>query len=252
VKSKFAKITDGTLGAFLLFFAAYAVMRYYLPNSLAVFSAAATAMTALLLFGLSGKRKDEDRRLSAAADGMFYDFMFLPANAPITLLAKGLRARGETPTVHGSGLYLGGTAAFAVFDKPLDQAACARLVARARHYGAARIVALVKSPPAATVDVKDVKLRAVVGDDTYKLFASLSALPPHKFERAARPRFYAFRNALGKDKTPRYLILSASLFFVSRMTSSVVAVVCAAIAAALFAASVIYNIAKAAKQKNAA
>lgn len=252
MKSKFAKITDGTLGASLLFFAAYAVMRYYLPNSLAVFSAAAVAMTALLLFGLSGRRRDAEHRLSAAAEDMFYDFMFLPPDAPVRLLAKGLRVRGESPTVHGSGLYLGGVAAYAVFDKPLDSAACARLIARARHYGAARVIALVKSPPASAVDVKDVKFRAVVGDETYKLFASLSALPPHKFERAARPRFYAFRNALAKDRIFRYLVLSASLFIVFRVTSSIVAVACAAIAAALFLAAAVYNIARSAKQKSAA
>lgn len=252
MKSKFAKITDGTLGAALLFFAAYAVARYYLPNSLAVFSAAATAMTALLLFGLSDRRKGDAQKLSAAADDMFYDFMFLPPDAPVRMLAKGLRARGESPTVHGGGLYLGGVAAYAVFDKPLDSAMCARLVARARHYGATRIVVFVKSPPASTVDVKDVKLRAVVGEEVYKLFASLSALPPRRFERAKRSKFYAFRGALGKDKTLRYLILSASLFFVFRITNSVVAVACAAIAAVLFVISLIYNIASSAKQKNAA
>ncbi len=249
MKSKFAKFVDGTLGAVLIFAAATAVLRYYTTMELAAFSAAAVTACILFMLRFIGKRKDGERYLSSRTADMFYDFMFEDDRSPARRLCDGLKSRGENAVLHGSGVYLGKTAAFCLFDAPPDSKAVARIIARARHYGATKVVVLSKAAPTSTVAVKGVTVKPVIGDDVYKLFASLGCLPDRRFEKPASVRFAALRGALAKDRIVRYLVLSAVLFAATPVIYSPVTVACAFTAAALFIAACAYNIVIAIRSK---
>ncbi len=252
MKSKFAKFTDRTLGAALLFIAATAVLRYYLPLYLAAATASAVTFSLFLITSMLAKKRDGLAEVSRAADEMFYDFLYENERAPARLLSKGLSARGVTSERHGDALYCGKTAAFFAFDTPPTDKALARMVSRAAHYGKRDIVLFCKVPPPAFAPPDGVKYRAVHGDDVYRLYASLDALPVRRFDKASRGgRLIVFSGALGKDKIARYLVLSAMLFFVAWLTRfSIVTTVCAGIAATLFVTASIFNIVKAIRAHN--
>ncbi|MDE6401777.1 MAG: hypothetical protein K2L54_04100, partial [Clostridiales bacterium] len=248
MKSKFAKFIDGTVGACLIFLAATAVMRYYTTLELAVFSAAAITACACFLFKLFGKKKESAVRLSAAADGMFFDFMFSDDAAPVKLLYAGLKSKTPDVKLRGKGVYLNGTAAFCFFNAPPDKKSIARCIAKAKHFGATKTVILSKLPPQSTVDVDGMMVKLAHGDDIYKLFGSLGALPQKKYEQKRKSRRAAFFGAFGKDKIMRYVILSCSLFAVSALNGySVITLVCACACAALAVASVAVSVSKAIK-----
>lgn len=250
MKSKFAKFIDGTVGACLIFFAAVAVMRYYTTLQLAVFCAAAITACACLLLKLFGRKKEQALRLSAAADGMFFDFLFADDGAPAKLLHAGLKAQNPAAKIRGKGVYLNGTAAFCCFGTPPDKKTAARFIAKAKHYGASKIVILSKAPPLSTVDVDGITVKTVYGDDVYKLFASLDALPKKQYEQKRKSRRAALYGAFGKDKIIRYAILSASMFAVSVLNGySVITFACACACAALAAVSVALSLSTAIKNR---
>ncbi len=242
MKSTFAKIVDSTVGAALVFIASFAVIRYYAPTATAVFGAACVTFTALVLLRFGSNKKSAAFKLSKAADEMFFDFMFLPNAAPARLLAKALATKDvPPPTVRGDAVYVGKTAAFFAFDAPPDEKALARMIARAKHFGAKKAVVFSKGS-AAKLQVNDFELTTVCGDKVFELFASLGALPEHKYEKSRKTRRAVLRAALGKDKIARYIFLSAALFFVAWLTHSIVTTVCAAISAALALASTIISL----------
>lgn len=247
MKSHFAKIIDSTLGAVLLFAVATAVLRYYLP--LYVSTVTAGAITAGIYFMASTltKKRNDRETVSRAADDMFFDFMFSNAAAPAKRLQAGLNRRGVKSELHGDALYCNNTAAFFFFDAPPTDKQIARAVSRATHYGKRSIIVFSKFPAQIGISPDGIKITAVHGDDVYRLFASLDALPPRRFDKTKRAgRFSAFRGALDKDKTVRYLLLSLALFAVARLTRFSVAVtVCAGISALLFVSSIVFNIVRA-------
>ncbi len=229
----------------MLFAVFTAVFRYYTTTELAAFSAAAVTACALFMLGILGKNKDGKREMTKKSEDMFYDFMFERDGYPAKKLADGLKAKGVDAVVKAGAVYANNSAAFFSFDNPLDARAAARMIARAKRSGAKRAVVFCKLPPQSTVDVKDFSIKTVYGDNVYKLFASLGALPERRFEKPVRARFAAFRNALAGDKILRYFALSASLFAVSMLFGfSIVPFVCAVAAAALFLAAVVFNAAK--------
>ena len=147
MKSKFAKFIDGTVGACLIFFAAVAVMRYYTTLQLAVFCAAAITACACLLLKLFGKKKEQALRLSAAADGMFFDFLFADDGAPAKLLHAGLKAKNPAAKIRGKGVYLNGTAAFCCFGTPPDKKNRGAIYSqKPKHYGASKNSNFEQSP----------------------------------------------------------------------------------------------------------
>ncbi|MDE7464545.1 MAG: hypothetical protein K2M48_05905, partial [Clostridiales bacterium] len=226
---------------------------YYTTTELAAFSAASKTACAFFMLGVIGHRKNSEREMSARTEEMFYDFMFEREGYPAKKLADGLRAKNVEATVKANAVYVGKTAAFFAFGKALDEPQAARIIARAKRSGASKAVVFCKLPPSATVDVKDFELKTVIGDDVYKLFASLGAVPKRRFEKPARARFASFRNALARDKIVRYLTLSASLFFVSFLFGfSIIPFVCAVICASLFLAAIVFNLVKRIKARQAA
>ncbi len=247
MKSKFAKFIDRTIGAMLIFFAAFAVLRYFIPATDATVFCALTVTAGLCMIArLRGKKSGERIRISKAADDMFFEFMFLPDNAPAVQLTNALKAKGENAVRHGNGVYLNSTAAYCCFGRPLDEKDCARLIAKAKHYGADKLVILCKTPP--TVPQADgPEIAVVCGDDAYKLFASLNALPPKKYA-ADEKRHGAFKNAFSRDKIFRYLVLAASFFFVSWISRSVITFACSVLCALLAVISVTITAVRAAKK----
>lgn len=239
MKSKFAKIIDRSLGAVLLFFAATAVLRYYTPLYLAAFAAVPVTACALILLSLKDKKSSDAQKLTAAADGMFYDFMFLDAAAPARLLHRALKQKDERARLIGKGVYLNRTAAFCLFASAPDEATVARLIAKSEHYGATKLLLLCKTPPASVPSVNGMTVKALGGNDVYKLFASLGALPEHKHEKPKKRRRDAFSHALGADKILRYALLAVGMLGAYMLLNNIVALVCAAVCAALAVAATV-------------
>ena len=248
MKSKFAKFVDGTLGAALIFLAATAVLRYYTTLSLATFLAVAVTACAVLLLHATGKRKHEKLMLSKAADDMFFDFMFEDDASPAKKLTAALKAKGVNAVRRGGGVYAGSCAAFCAFDDPPKPKQIARIISKAKHYGAKRAVIFSKAPPTAAVEVGDFSVSCVNGNDVYKLFASLGALPA-KRERKKHKRF-AFAAVLAADKTVRYFVLAAAMFFIGITLKSLITFVCACACAALGVACVVGMIVRKVRIKN--
>lgn len=237
MKSKFAKFIDGTIGALLIFFAAFAVLRYFIPaTDAAVFCAVTVTAGVCMIARLRGKKKGELLRISKAADDMFFEFMFLPDNAPAIMLADALKSKDENAVRHGNGVYLNSTAAYCCLSRPPDDRECARLIAKAKHYGADKLVILCKAPPPLP-QVDGMEVAAFCGDDVYKLFASLNALPPRKYAEHAK-RQNAFKNAFSRDKIFRYLVLAFSFFFAAWVSRSIITFACSVLCAALAVISV--------------
>ena len=251
MKSKFAKLIDGTLGAALIFFAAVAVLRYFIQaTDLTVFCALSITAGMCILAKLRGNKKSELVRISKAADDMFFEFMFLPQNAPAKLLAAGLKARNENAVLHGCGVYVDKIAAYCVFGSS-DENATARLIAKAKHYGANKLILLCKAPPPVPqVDGMDIKL--VCGDDVYRLFASLNSLPQKKYADNNTYHRAAFKSAFTSDKIIRYIILAASFYFVARFSRSIVTFACAVLCAVLAVIGITLAIARKAKSRKKA
>lgn len=251
MKSKFAKFIDRTLGAALLFVAATAVLRYYLPLYVAALAASAVTAVLYIITGAIAKKRDGIAEASRATEEMFYDFMFENERAPARLLQSGLKSRGVKSELHGNALYSGSSAAFFAFDAPPSDKDVARMVSRAAHYGKKTILVFCKTPPRLSVAPDGIKIRTVHGDDVYRLYASLGALPKRRFDKSKRAgKLSAYKGALDKDKIVKYLLLSASLFAVAWLTGfSIVTTACAGLAAALFVASAVFNIVKAVKAK---
>lgn len=250
MKSKFAKFVDSTLGAFLVFIAATAVFRYFTTLELAVFSGMTVAACAVLLLHVTGVKRRAGHDLSRAADAMFREFMFLPDTAPAKKLHAALVKKRPEARLHGKAVYLGKTAAVFMFDDA-SQRALARAVNAARHFGAKRAVFFTKAPPESTLEVVGFDTKYVSGDAVYTLFRSLDALPEpvYSTEKSARK---AFAGALGADKTLKYLLLSACLFFTSALSGySVIPFACAIVSAALCIASLTATVIKRAKRKTA-
>lgn len=253
MKSKFAKFVDSTVGACLIFLAATAVMRYFTTLQLAVFSATAITACICLLLKLSCKKRSDATRLSQAADNMFFDFMFADDSAPIKLLHAGLKQKAPDAKLRGKGVYLNGTAAFCCFNSPPDKKTVARIIAKAKHFGARNALILSKSPPTSTIDIDGFTVKFAHGDDVYKLFGSLDALPEKKFSTKNRTRRAAFAGAFGKDKILRYAILSASMFALSALSGyAVITLTCACACAAFAVISIVTTAAKAIKTKKKA
>ncbi len=245
MKSKFAKFVDYSLGACLIFIAAVAVMRYYAPLDLAVFSALSVTACACLLLTLKTKKTENRQKLSDAAEDMFYALMFSDERAHARLLCKGLRSVGAQPVIHGKGVYINNTAAFCKFTRT-DADDVARMISKAAHYGAKKLVIVCKTPPSSTVNTADMKVTTVYGENAYKLFASLDALPETRFKKPQKRRFAALKHALDKDRIMHYALLSAAMFAITVFLSrSIVTFACACVCALLCAAAVAYNIVKA-------
>ncbi len=251
MKSKFAKFVDCTLGAALVFLASTAVLRYYTTLDIAAFLAVAVTACAVVLMRFTTKRRESKIKLGRAADDMFYEFMFEDDIAPVKRLADGLKAKGVAAVRRGNGVYTDKRAAFCMFDDaPLGARAAARLVSKAKRYGKNSAVVFCKVAPAATVDADDFELKYVSGDDVYKLFGALGALP-EKRGRKKKSRFVAFSAALGRDKTVRYFLLAAAMFFIGITLKSLVTFVCACVCAALCLATLVAAAVKRVKQKRA-
>lgn len=249
MKSKFAKFVDCTLGAALVFFAATAVLRYYTTLDIAAFSAVAVTACAVILMRFTGKRKESKIKLSHAADDMFYEFLFEDDIAPAKRLADGLKAKGVNAVRRGKGVYTDSRAAYCLFDDtPPTARTVARLVSKAKHYGKNTAIIFCRSAPPSPVDTGDFSVRYVCGDDVYKLFGALGALPAAR-ERKKKKRFAAFSSALGTDKTVRYLLLAAAMFFIGITLKSIVTFVCACICAALCVATLAVAAVKKLKRK---
>lgn len=244
MKSKFAKFIDYTVGAFLVFLAAAAVFAYYTTPTLAVFGALSVTACVCLILHKKNAHAEQTQRLSSAANQMFYDFMFAPPDAPVRLLLKGLKEKSVDAVRHGNGVYVGNKAVFCFADAPTDEQA-ARLFSKARHFGATEILVLCKTPAKCGLNVDGMKISFVCGDDVYKLFASLNALPQSKFPRPAHKRFAAFKGAFDKDKIAKYGVLAAAMFALYAFTGrNTVTFVCAVICAALAVASLaLYSVA---------
>lgn len=248
MKSKFAKFIDGTIGALLIFFAATAIFRYYTTLELAVFSGITVSACAVLLLHVTGAKRAAGQNLTKAAADMFYEFMFFDERTPAKFLYTGLKARTDDVKLRGKTVYLNGTAATCFFDD-ISTKAVARAVATAKHYGAKKLLLFCKTVPANKLDFSDFDLRYVNGDDTYKLFRSLGAVPKPAYSLKKESRTSRFVAALGKDKIIKYLLLSCGLFFVSVLSGyKVIPFVCACIGGALFIASLAYNIVKSVKR----
>lgn len=251
MKSKFAKFIDGTMGAALIFFAAVAILRYYIPTTdLVVFLAVTVTAGILLLSKLKAVKRDSKLRLSKAADDMFFEFMFMPENAPTALLLNALKAKGEPAVKHGNGVFLNGTAAYPVFSQRADEATVARLIAKAKHFGADKLVLLCKAPQIVP-QVDGMQVVTVCGDDVYTLFASLNALPERKYAGVTSRRRGAYKNMFSADKILRYAVLAILFYFVSRFSHSIVTFVCAVLCAALALTATTLTIVRAAKKRKA-
>lgn len=244
MKSKFAKFVDATLGAALIFGAATAVLRYYTALSTAVFLA--LAVTACLLTVLRFKEKAGigKARLVKNAEDMFFDFMFEPDYSPAKRLCKALSARRVNAVRHGAAVYAGKRAAFFAFDAPPTEKQSARMISKAKRYGATSAIVFGKAESASLVAIANFDVRYVGGNDTYRLFASLGALPD-KRERKPHARLVdTYRHALAPDKSPRYAILAAAFFAIGIPLRSYITLACAAICCVLFVASLALAVAK--------
>ncbi|MCH5161154.1 MAG: hypothetical protein J1G04_03900 [Clostridiales bacterium] len=248
-KSKFAKFIDATVGSALIFAAAYAVLRYFMPSTFAVLSAVSVTGAVWLIFRTRAKNADMREQLSHKADDFFYEFMFLPDNAPAKHLSKGLQRKGVATALHGNALYTENKGAFFFFDGPPNERSIARSISRAEHYGKKEIIIFSRRPIQNILNA-DFAVTTVCGDDVYKLFASLDILPESKHAKIRRDRRMMFRAALSKDKIARYFVLSAALFGTSYLLGfSVVMTICASVAAVLCISSIIFAIAQSAKEK---
>ena len=223
MKSKFAKFVDATLGSTLIFIAATAVLRYYTTLDIALFLAGSVTACAILLLKLKPK-KQTDVKLEAAAADMFFEFMFMPTDAPAKLLHAALKTKYDNAVRHGGGVFVNGIAAYCIFSET-DSGATARLIAKAKHYGAHTLLILCKTPPEHP-EITGITVKPISGNDVYRLFGSLGALPPRKYSDSRPKAPKAFAGALGKDKIVRYFILAASLGFMSWLTRSIIAFVC--------------------------
>ena len=247
MKSKFAKFIDGTLGAFLVFFAAVALLRYFTPmTEVAVLCAFSVTACVCLIAKVTGKKKSDSLHLSAAADDMFFEFMFMSESAIVALLHNGLKNKGLPATRHGNGIYVNDTAAYCNLSNT-DSNNIARLIAKAEHYGAKKIVVLSRQP-LTVPQVDGVEVTVVCGENVYKLFGSLGSLPKLKHKSQNKKRS-AFKNAFSKDKILRYILLALSFFFMSRLSSSVITFVCSIVCATLAVISVTLTAIKARKKK---
>lgn len=250
MKSKFAKIVDNSIGAVIVFGAVTAVFRYFLPLSTSAFCALCITSCALFLSALRLKRKEKTERISREASDMFFDFMFKSGQAPAFLLCRALQAKKLDAVRHGSGVYCGDVASFFYFDAPPSERECARMIARAKHYGATRVYAFCKTPPSAVPQVEGFSFTAVDGDATYKLFRSLDCMPARAFAAKKRGKPYRLSGAFDKDKIARYLVLSAALFAVATFTDyAIVTLVCACVCALLFVIASVVNIVKYVKKQ---
>ena len=251
MKSKFAKFVDCTVGAGLIFLAAAAVMRYYTTADLAVFTAVSVTACAVLLLKIRNGKKQTAERLSHAAADMFFDFMFLGENAPVTCLYNGLKAKEPETARHGNGVYLNGVAAFCAFYPQPDITAVARFAARAKRYGAHTVNVFSELPPKQTVPPLDgIRIKYVCGEDVYKLFGSLNCLPKKQFAKRKMSRKTAFGNAFGRDKIIKYTVLSVLMFGITLIGGmSIVTLVCAAVCAVFAAVSAVLALVKAVKNR---
>lgn len=246
MKSKFAKFVDATLGACLIFFAATAVLRYYTTLELAAVSGFAVAACACLLMHVTGANKRNATRLSSAADDMFYELMFCAPRAHAKMLHDGLKSKYEHARLHGNAVYLGKTAAACVFDRAPTANDTARIIARAKHYGANKVVVLCKTPPDERIDADDFTVTYVVGNDVYKLFGALGCLPRKKYSPKKKNRALGLSAALGKDKIIRYFLLAVALFFVATFGGlRWIPLVCACVSAILCVAATVASIIRA-------
>ncbi len=249
-KSRFAKFVDATVGSALIFAAAYAVSRYFMPSTFAILSAVSVTGAVILISRTRKKASLDREKLSKAAEDMFYEFMFMPDGAPAKLLSKGLKNKGVETALHGNALYTDSAAAFFFFDAPPSEKATARAIARAEHYNKSKAVIFCRQPIQTKFDV-DFPVTTANGDDVYKLFASLNCLPESKHSKSkAATRRAVLKGAFSKEKIPRYLLLSGAFFLTAALTGfSVVLVVCASVSAVLFLCSSISAIKNASKKR---
>ena len=248
MKSKFAKFIDGTVGALLIFFAAVAIFRYFIPSTdLVIFCAASVTAGIFLTAKLCGAKRGERIRISKAADDMFFEFMFLSETAPAAMLTTALKEKGEPAVRRGCGVFVNGTAAYPVFCRAADENYSARLIAKAKHYGADKLIILSKLPPVVP-QVDGITVATVTGDDVYTLFASLNALPQRKYVGTSA-RHSAYKNMFSPDKILRYGVLAVLFYFVAKFSRSVVTFACSVLCAALALTAVTLLIVRAAKKR---
>ncbi len=244
MKTRFAKFVDNTLGCLMLFTAVTACLLYFLPTDLAVFGAFSITSTAFVILKTRQRKKIGEQSVSKAARNMFFDFMFESDALPPKLLLNGLKARGKDAKIRGKAVYVGGVCAYCDFsDAAITPEKIARRIGIAKHYGAKKLLLLLRVPPVETVEIADFEVQAICGEDVYKLFGSLNALPDGKYAKKQRKRFARLGGALGKDRIPRYAVLSALLIALTVMTDmSVVTLVCAVISSALLIASIVFTL----------
>lgn len=253
MKSNFAKFVDRTAGAALVFTATTGLFMYYTSAPVAIFCALSVTSCVAILLGLKEARGEKKERMSAAASDMFFDFMFESNEKPSRLLASGLKRRGENAVKRGKGVYLGRVAAFCCFSRVPTDDECARMIARAKHFGAKKLVVLTRETYSFGVTVEGIKIVCAAGDEVYTLFASLDSLPERRFDPPKRKRFSALSGAFEKDKIPRYATLSASMFAITLLTGrGSAAFFCAVVCACLCLTSIVVSATTAIKAKKSA
>ena len=231
----------------LMYFAAFAVLCYFVPKSFAALTALSFCSALFLIFGFKERVNGSKTKLSKNASEMFFNFMFEGNGAPAKLLKNGLSQKGISSSVRGGALYAAGTAAYFHFSEPPSQSDIARDIAKAKRYGCKKLLVFSEiAKPFPQID--GYEITPVTGDDVYKLFCSLDCLPKRRFEKKQKRRFAALASALSKDKLPRYFLLAAGLAAVAVFTRSIICAVCAAVAAALFVGSIIFGAVKAKKR----
>lgn len=233
MKSSFAKFTDTTIGSIIVFAAVFAVCRYYVPTRFAALAAMPIAAAFAFLCGITNRRKTAAEQLSDGAQNMFFSFMFMPQNAAARYLSIGLKCKGCECKLIANGVYTQNTAAYCVFDAPLTDADAAKLIAKAKHHGKNEVVIFCREQPKTTLDIADVSLKTPNGENVYKLFASLDALPPQKYTKTKKSASQIAMRALDKDKILKYAALSASFFFLSYLTDYSIGFLVAAILSAV-------------------
>ncbi|MDE6293349.1 MAG: hypothetical protein K2L88_01855, partial [Clostridiales bacterium] len=111
-------------------------------------------------------------------------------------------------------------------------------------------IILCKTPPPVP-QVDGMEIKTVCGDNAYRLFASLNALPKRKYAESNTARRSAFKNAFSPDKIIRYALLAVAFYFTARFSKSIITFACAVLCAALAVIGITTAIVRKAKKRKA-
>lgn len=214
-------------------------MRYYTTTTLAMFCASAITACVWILAKFKRAGNEEREKLSKAAEEMFFDLMFSDETSHVKLLLNGLKNKCDC-TRHGNGIFIGKTAAFLKLSSPPCEADIAQIIAKSKHYGASKTVIFTKKPISSIPDVLGITVKNVYGEDVYKLFSSLGAIPHKKFLPRTKSRRAAYCGIFDTDKIVRYAILAAAMFLIAAVGKSIITFICAAICAILLFISLVF------------